>query len=140
MSTFTIKILHPVNREEAKAKLYYDSELWAEITTKKGKLVLLLYAHPDKDYWDLPCEEAVKTIAKAQEHLLATEGKRGFLKGIDPKAPQEAKRLKNQILDHPQKYRIQVELARFGSVVDVYEPEGKGARYTEKGHFVGFLE
>ena len=45
-----------------------------------------------------------------------------------------------QILDHPQKCMIQVELGRFGTVLEIYDPEGRGVRYTEKGEFLGFLE
>jgi len=59
----------------------------------------------------------------------------------DPKQVNElAEKILKEILDHPQKKMIQEELTRFGNVVDIYEPSGRGVRYTATGEFIGFLE
>ena len=64
--------------------------------------------------------------------------------GMIPPDPQQvnelAEKILEEILNHPEKKMIQGELQRFGNVVDIYEPSGRGARYSAAGEFIGFLE
>ena len=46
----------------------------------------------------------------------------------------------DDILTSPGSTMIERETGRFGQVIDVYAPDGRGVRYTTEGEFVGFLE
>lgn len=144
MNKFEIEIVHYFEQEWPVAEIYYDSIQWAEIAKIKEEVAIKFYAHPNKEYWEFSCEDAIKIIEKTKTKLLMQRNKGNFLEQIAPQDPKQAnefsEKILKEILDHPQKKMIQGELSRFGNVVDIYEPSGRGARYTATGEFIGFLE
>lgn len=144
MHKFEIEIINYLNQEGLVAEIYYDSIQWVEITKNKEKIAIKFYPHPDKEYWEFPCEDAIKVLEQAKTKLLMQRNKGSFLERMIPQDPAQvnelAEKVLEEILNHPEKKMIQSELKRFGKVVDIYEPNGKGARYSASGKFIGFLE
>lgn len=144
MNKFEIEIIHYLEQEGLVAEIYYDSIQWVEITKNKEGVAIKFYSHPDKEYWEFPCEDAIKVLEEAKTKLLMKSNKGSFLERMTPPDPKQvnelAEKILKEILAHPQKKMIQGELKRFGNVVDIYEPSGRGARYSASGEFIGFLE
>lgn len=144
MSKFKIDTVYYLARKSTIAEIWYNSCLWAEISTKSKGSVLKFYNHPDQEYWELPCEEAILILQQAKEKLRAKSSHPKWLEKThlpDPKSVnEEARKLLESILNHPEKKLIPGEFSRFGKVVDIYAPEIGGARYNASGEFIGFLE
>ncbi|NGX58957.1 MAG: hypothetical protein KR126chlam3_00099 [Chlamydiae bacterium] len=144
MSKFEIEIVHYFESEGSVAEIYYDSFQWAEISKENGETKIEFYSHPDKEHWEFPCEEAIKILERAKNIFLTRRNKRSSLQEevvLDPKQINEqAQKVLEGIVNHPQKKMIQGRLKRFGNVVDIYAPDMGGARYRADGEFIGFLE
>jgi len=62
MNKFAVEIIHYLEHEGPVAEIYYDSSQWAEITKKKEGITIKFYPHPNKEYWEFPCEDAIKIL------------------------------------------------------------------------------
>ncbi len=45
-----------------------------------------------------------------------------------------------EILENPHSTFIQRHHARFGKIIDIYAPDGRGIRYDSQNNFIGFIE
>ncbi len=83
-------------------------------------------------------------MERAKTKLLTTKNKGSFLErmvAVDPaQVNEQAEKILEGIVNHPERKVIQGRLERFGDVVDIYAPNIGGARYTIEGEFIGFLE
>lgn len=144
MNKFEIEIVSYFEKEDLVAEIYYNSIQWAEIAKKNEDLIIQFYPHASKEYWEFPCEEAIKTLERAKTKFLTTKNKGSFLERMVPVDPaqvnEQAEKILEGIINHPERKVIQGRLERFGNVVDIYAPNMGGARYTIEGEFIGFLE
>lgn len=53
---------------------------------------------------------------------------------------QEARRIVDEIVNNPASTTTRRHHARFGEVIEVRAPDGRGIRYDADGNFIGFLE
>lgn len=53
---------------------------------------------------------------------------------------QQASTIVAEILGDPQRTITQRYHARFGKILDIYDPKGKGIRYDSQNNFIGFIE
>ncbi|NGX38314.1 MAG: hypothetical protein K1000chlam2_01487 [Chlamydiae bacterium] len=144
MHKFEIEIINYLEQEGLVAEIYYDSVQWVEIIKNKKATVIKFHSHPDKECWEFSCEDAIKVLEQAKTKLLMRSNKGSFVEKMIPPDPQQvnevAEKILEEIVNHPEKKMIQGQLQRFGNVVDIYEPSGRGARYSAAGEFIGFLE
>jgi hypothetical protein len=144
MNKFEIEIVNYFEKQKLVAEIYYDSLQWAEIAKKSEGLIIQFSPHPSKAYWEFPCEEAIKTLERAKAQLLITKNTGSFVERMLPVGPievnEQAEKILEGIINHPERKVIQGRLERFGDVVDIYAPSMGGARYTIEGEFIGFLE
>ncbi|GAB4192668.1 MAG: hypothetical protein Tsb0015_15040 [Simkaniaceae bacterium] len=144
MNKFAFEIINYLEKGELVAEIYYDSLQWAEISKKNEDIIIKFYPHPKQEYWQFSCEEAIKILEQAKTKLLIKKNKGSFLEKMVPPDPQQVNKLAEKILEeivnHPEKKLIEAKLQRFGNVVDIYAPDGRGARYSTAGEFIGFLE
>lgn len=141
---FETKIIRYFDNDRLVAEIYYDSLQWAEIFKKEKELVIEFYSYPEKECWEFPCEEALKTLVQAKNMLLTKSNKPSFLQSessLDPELiNKQAEEVLEKIINHPERKMIEGHLERFGDVVDIYAPDMGGARYNTSGEFIGFLE
>jgi hypothetical protein len=140
VSKFEIEILNYFDSEEFVAEIYYGHIQWCIITPKKGKLIVQFYAHPHKEDWEFPYEEAMEVLEKAKRKLFKKINAQSSLFPSLPTIPdginQLGQELLANILNHP---KVHSYPNRYGGK-DIFEPSGKGARYDKEGHFLGFLQ
>lgn len=144
MSQFEIEIINYFEMNDPIAEVYYDSIQFADISWKEEEIVIKFYSHPQREYWEFPYEEALKTFEKAKGMLLKRIHKGNLLHAeifLDPQQVNEqAEKILAGILNHPEKKIVQGKLEGFGNIVDIYAPDMGGARYSSDGKFIGFLE
>jgi hypothetical protein len=69
-SDFNIDILELPDRENTVAEIDYKKTQWAEISAEvPHKYMIQIYKHPEKDYWEFPFDEAIKTLQSAKKQL-----------------------------------------------------------------------
>jgi len=66
----TITIASVPDREKLVAELWYDQELWGEISQDTGELVLEIYPSPTHPFRQLKCEELIMAVQHAKDKLL----------------------------------------------------------------------
>lgn len=125
------------DKESSVGEIYYDNTQLAEIAYKDDRFILQLYFHPSKKYWEFPLDEALGALFQANERL---REKNAYLAETPEQVNEKAKEILEKLINHPGKKTIKAELHRFGKIVDIYAPGAGGARYTEAGEFLGFLE
>ncbi len=70
MEKFRITIASLPDREHLVAEVLYDGIQWAEISQETDELMIQFYSHPDKEYWEFSCEEALGVLERAKMKLL----------------------------------------------------------------------
>ncbi|NGX58958.1 MAG: hypothetical protein KR126chlam3_00100 [Chlamydiae bacterium] len=70
MEKFRITIASLPDREHLVAEILYNGIQWAEISQETDELMIQFYSHPDKEYWEFPCEEALGVLERAKIKLL----------------------------------------------------------------------
>jgi hypothetical protein len=141
---FEIVMFHSLGKEGLVAEVYHNFCQWAAIFKKDETIIIQFYPHPRQEYWEFPYKEAIKILEQAKMKFLIRRNQGSFLEQAFPPDPQQvnelAEKILKEIVDHPEKKLIKESLHRFGDVVDIYVPDGKGARYSAVGEFIGFLE
>jgi hypothetical protein len=66
----TITIASVPDREKLVAELWYDQELWGEISQETGELLLEVYLNPSRNSHQLKCKELILAIQQAEDKLL----------------------------------------------------------------------
>jgi hypothetical protein len=66
----TVTIASVPDREKLVAELWYDQELWGEISQDTGELVLEIYPSPARQFRQLKCEELITAVQQAKDKLL----------------------------------------------------------------------
>jgi len=66
----TITIASVPDRDKLVAELWYDQELWGEISQDTGELVLEIYPNPTHSFRQLKCEELITAVQQAKDKLL----------------------------------------------------------------------
>lgn len=144
MKKFEIEIINYFEKEEPVAEIYYDSQQWAELSYSEEDIVVEFYSHADNKYWEFLYEESIKVLEQAKTKLLITRNKKKTLyidlPGNSEQMNEEAQKILEEIVNHPDKEVISSQLERFGEVVDIYLPDKKGVRYSKNGNLIGFLE
>lgn len=144
MSKFEIEIVNYLDKEELVAEIYYESFQWAEIFRKKECILIRFFSYPHKECWEFSCEEALKIIEQAKMKLLIRSNQGNFLEKMTIQDPEQtnrqAEKILKEIINHPDKKIVHEQLERFGEVIGIYDPQGRGARYSTSGEFIGFLE
>ena len=72
MKNFTILITSPFDREKLVAEIWYNKDLLAEINQERGFLEIVFY-HGSPEYINLPMDEFMIILQKAEIHLLGNE-------------------------------------------------------------------
>jgi len=144
MSKFEVTMITYLDERGLVAEIYHDACLWVEISKKDEKVMMEFYSHPHQDHWEFPLEEAMKMLEETKTRFLIKSNSGTFLERMCPPDPQEvnahAEKILSEIVNHPERIDIPGELKRFGQVIDMYEPSGRGARYDTEGEFICFLE
>lgn len=83
---FEILIADDSEREELYAELWFDNEMWAEITQEHNQVRLNLYPRQNGEPWSLPFEAAQQQIRRA---YVALRGDRAA-GDVLPEAQKEA--------------------------------------------------
>ena len=65
----SIDICSPPDREKLVAQIMYDHVQWAEVQQEGATIVLELYPRPDGTPWELPFDDAVAALQRAQKRL-----------------------------------------------------------------------
>jgi hypothetical protein len=66
----TITIASVPDREKLVAELWYDQELWGEISQDTGELILEIYPSTTHHFRQLKCEELITAVQQAKDKLL----------------------------------------------------------------------
>jgi len=64
----TVTIASVPDREKLVAELWYEQELWGEISQDTGELVLEIY--PNSNFRQLKCEDLIHAVQQAENQLL----------------------------------------------------------------------
>lgn len=78
MKDFEIEIVSYLDKKGLVAEIYYESLQWAEMFQKGTNILLRLFPHPHKEYWEFSCEEALKIIEQAKTKLITKYNKKSF--------------------------------------------------------------
>jgi hypothetical protein len=65
----TITIASVPDREKLVAELWYNQELWGEISQETGELILEIYPNPACSQHQLKCEELLMAVQQAKAQL-----------------------------------------------------------------------
>jgi hypothetical protein len=65
----TITIASVPDREKLVAELWYNQELWGEISQETGELILEIYPNPTRGQHQLKCEELLMAVQQAKAQL-----------------------------------------------------------------------
>ncbi len=66
----TITIASLPDREKLVAELWYNQELWGEISQDTGELILEIYPNSSHHFHQLKCEELIMAVQQAKDKLL----------------------------------------------------------------------
>ncbi len=66
----TVTIASVPDREKLVAELWYEQELWGEISQDTGELILEIYPSSIHGFRQLKCEELVSAVQQARDKLL----------------------------------------------------------------------
>lgn len=58
--------------EQLVAELWYNNELWGELSQETGELELAIYPKPDGHPWQLRTDEVIQALQEAREKLLGS--------------------------------------------------------------------
>jgi hypothetical protein len=67
-----ITIASVPDREKLVAELWYDQELWGEISQDTGELILEIYPGTTRPFRQLKCEELITAVQQAKDKLLGS--------------------------------------------------------------------
>jgi hypothetical protein len=70
MSTHTVNIASPPDRERLVAMDNYENEQWAEVNQESGNLMLEIYPRRDGKPWIFDLDEAVTELERAKDRLV----------------------------------------------------------------------
>jgi len=70
----TITIASVPDREKLVAELWYEKELWGEISQETGELLVEIYPSQTQGFRRLKCEELIMAIQQAKDKLLNQNG------------------------------------------------------------------
>ena len=144
MNKFEFEIVNYIEGKGLVAELYYESLQWGEISLSGQKPKIQLYPHPNKKCWLFSLKEALASLHSAKEKLLSKSKMESPFDFRTTPTPQdyndEAEKIMKEILKHPNKTIVRGVSKRFGDIVDIYDPYGRGVRYNNKEEFIGFLE
>lgn len=139
MSKFEIEVVSYLDKKELLAEIYYNALQWAEIYQKKDRVLIKIFPHPDEEYWEFSCEEALETIKKAKIKLTTSKNKTPFLEKTA--INKQGEDVLRDILNHPEKESVQYTHEMYGPVIEIEAPQIGGARFTRDGkELIGFLE
>lgn len=68
---FSIIIANDNERENVFAEIYYNRELWAEISIEGEHPVLVLFPPMHQKFWEFPLDEALQALEMAKKELIA---------------------------------------------------------------------
>jgi len=66
----TVTIASVPDREKLVAELWYEQELWGEISQDTGELVLEIYPNSTSRFRQLKCEDLIHAVQQAENQLL----------------------------------------------------------------------
>lgn len=70
MEKFRMTIASLPDRKHLVAEIFYEGIQWAEISQEKNELMIQLYSHPEKDYWEFLFNDALEILEEAKIKLL----------------------------------------------------------------------
>lgn len=70
MEKFRITLASLPDREHLVAEILYDGIEWAEISQETSELIVQIYSHPTKDFWEFPLDETLEALEMARAKLL----------------------------------------------------------------------
>jgi hypothetical protein len=70
MKPLTITLASLPDRDQLVAELWYDNELWGELSQEMGELELSIYPKPDGQVWQLRTDEVIQALQEARDKLL----------------------------------------------------------------------
>ena len=144
MNMFEVVIANFLDREGFVAEVYFESIQWAEVFKEENRVLIRFFAHPHKKHWECPCEDSIKVIEQVKMKLLLRYGKGSFLEQETSSSVEQINLqtdlMLEEIINHPERRLVSECLERFGDVISIYDPQGRGVRYSDNGEFIGFLE
>lgn len=66
----TVTIASVPDREKLVAELWYEQELWGEISQDTGELVLKIYPNSTSRFRQLKCKDLIHAVQQAENQLL----------------------------------------------------------------------
>ncbi len=144
MNGFEVVFVEYPDRPGLRAEIYCQSEQWAEIYENKGVIYLSIFFDTKNEYKAFPYQEMIKFLEDAKITLLIKRNTHRALDkmtSVDPKAyNQEAEKVLEKIMNCSSKKTIRGNLYRYGKVIDYIAQGVGGARFSEAGEFIGFIE
>ena len=119
---FYNQIASDVDLEELLAQVYFDDEMIAVISQEEGidKAVLELWPRTDGKNWEVNFKQFMNAMERAYKRL------------------KSMKKIEDQpVLDRDKEYKKHPNRKDW---IDVYAPDGRGARLDKDGNFIHFLE
>jgi len=72
IDNFELLIGSPVDREKLVCEIYFENEIFAEISHETGDFLIEIYPHPKNKWWSLSLDKLQEIIFIGKQHLLGT--------------------------------------------------------------------
>ena len=72
MKNFDYLITSDINREKLSCEIYYQDEIFAEITQETDELIIEIYSCRKERWWKIPLNDLFDAISYGRQHLLAS--------------------------------------------------------------------